>query len=101
MPQQQQEKQATCFLVMGIVLAALGFYFWVWFLMAIGGFLFIMGICLIIQLANKPKTTEAQPAAQPVAQPAPAPINEAHLFCPHCGAKTTGKYCTSCGSEID
>jgi len=99
MPQQQQ--QGPCMLVFGIVLMAIGFV-WFWPMMLFGGFLFIMGICIITQEANKAKAqTTAEPAAQPAAQPAPAPVIEAHKFCPHCGAKTTGKYCTSCGAEID
>ena len=107
MPQQQE--QGPCMVVFGIVLMAVGFLWW-WPIMVFGGFLFIMGICMITQEANKAKTQTtdqpaaqpvAQPAPQPVAQPAPAPIIEAHRFCPHCGAQTTGKYCTTCGSEID
>ncbi len=117
----EQQEQGPCVLLfLAIVLGVLGFVFNVWFLIGVGGFLFILGICLIIQEANKPKTTVAQPtsqpAQQPVAQPAPQPTPQPapqptpqpapqpqmeQEFCPHCGAKTTGKYCTQCGSEID
>ncbi|MFX1392042.1 MAG: hypothetical protein ACFFAH_00575 [Promethearchaeota archaeon] len=115
MPQKQE--QGPCFLVMGIVLGAVGFLWW-WPLMFLGGFFFIMGICIIIQEANKPKTqTTAQPTAEPVAQPAPQPVSqpisqpeprsvpvqmpEYHKFCPHCGAPATGRFCSDCGTEID
>jgi len=111
MPQQQE--QGPCILVVGIVLGVLGFAFNVWFLMGIGGFLFIIGICIIIQEANKVKTESApQPVAQPVAQPAPQPVAQPvpqpapqhrleQKFCPHCGAKASGDICSDCGSPID
>ena len=121
----EQQEQGPCVLLfLAIILGVLGFVFNVLFLMGVGGFLFILGICLLIQAANKPKTTEtqlisqpaqqtiAQPAPQttpqlapqPVPQPAPQPAPQLQMeqkYCPHCGAKTTGKYCTECGSEID
>ena len=104
----QQQNQGQCILVMGIVLLALGVIFWVWFLIGIGGFLFIIGICVISQqqkAASQPAPQPvAQPAAQlavqPVAQPAPQPHLE-QKFCPHCGAKTSGDICSDCGSSID
>jgi hypothetical protein len=104
MPPQQQQ-QGPCLLVFGIILAALGFVFDVWFLIGVGVFLFIIGICVISQEANKAKTQTApepvaQPAVQPAAQPAPQPRLD-QKFCPHCGAKTTGEICSSCGSKID
>ena len=107
MPQQQQ---GPCFLVMGIVLMVVGFW-WFWPLAVMGGIFFIIGICVISQEANKAKAQTqpaqpvsqlaTQPVSQPVAQPAPAPVTETARFCPHCGAKTTGSYCSECGSEID
>jgi len=103
LPQQQQ--QGPCFLVMGIVLLVVGFW-WFWPLAVMGGIFFMIGICLISQqskttASQTAQQTAQQPVAQPVAQPAPVQIPESHQFCPHCGAQTKGKYCTACGSEID
>lgn len=118
MPQQQE--QAPCFLVIGIVFFVVGVV-WFWPLAVFGGLFFIIGICIICQEQQKatakaaPQTLTqpvAQPTPQPVAQPAPQPVAQPapqsapqpqmeQKFCPHCGAKTTGKYCNECGSEID
>ena len=113
----EQQEQGPCILLfLAIMLGAIGFFFNVLFLMGVGGFLFLIGICLIIQEANKPKSTGTQPtsqpiqqpithqAPQPISQPAPQPAPQPQMeqkYCPHCGEKTTGKYCTQCGSEID
>ena len=102
--------QGECFIILGIFLIAIGVIFgFVFILLAFGVFVIIIGVCFKSQQQQQAKTAEAQSAPQPVAQtapqsaplPAPAPINEVHQFCPQCGMRTTRKFCSKCGCEID
>ncbi len=95
---------SQCFCMMGIMVAVIGFMFSIWFMIIVGGFFVFLGICSMSQGSKK----KPQPfvSQQPTPQPSPQTAvveqpPEAHRFCPHCGASTTGKFCTECGSQIE
>ena len=101
MEKQEQKSQV------GLVLSVIGFLFSVigifllFSIMLLGSIFIMYGILMIVFGIIKSLKQKKSTVSKPTYKPAPETKSEAPLFCPHCGAQTTGKSCSKCGMEID
>jgi len=101
MEKQEVKSQAgTAFLIIGILFIGIGII--AFFIVGLfGAILLIYGILMIVFGIIKSVKQSKSTVSKPTYKPAPETKSEAPLFCPHCGAQTTGKSCSKCGKDID